>query len=272
MGNPKPYSWDQTAEEVHINIPIEAAIKGKDVVFTLAPNSLKVGIKGQPLLIDDELIGTVKTDDSLWEIDSVDGKRCLVVTLVKAKGEQWDFLLKSEDVPPDCTFTDQCFFDLTIGGEAAGRVVFGMYGNVVPKTVANFVALCKGDQTSAAGSALAYKGSAFHRVIPGFMCQGGDFTAGNGTGGKSIFGEKFEDENFTLKHTGPGILSMANAGPGTNGSQFFLCTAETTWLDGKHVVFGQVVDGLDVVTTVEGVGSASGATSKKVTIADCGEL
>jgi len=94
-----------------------------------------------------------------------------VVTLVKAKGEQWDFLLKSEDVPPDCTFTDQCFFDLTIGGEAAGRVVFGMYGNVVPKTVANFVALCKGDQTSAAGSALAYKGSAFHRVIPGFMCQ-----------------------------------------------------------------------------------------------------
>jgi len=272
MGNPKPYSWDQTAEEVHINIPIEAAIKGKDVVFTLAPNSLKVGIKGQPLLIDDELIGTVKTDDSLWEIDSVDGKRCLVVTLVKAKGEQWDFLLKSEDVPPDCTFTDQCFFDLTIGGEAAGRVVFGMYGNVVPKTVANFVALCKGDQTSAAGSALAYKGSAFHRVIPGFMCQGGDFTRGDGTGGESIYGEKFEDENFAVKHTKEGLLSMANAGPGTNGSQFFITVALTPHLDKRHVVFGEVASGYDVIKQCEAVGSAEGKTSQEVLIADCGVL
>jgi len=165
------------------------------------------------------------------------------------------------------------FFDLTIGGAPAGRVIMTLRADVVPKTAENFRCLCTGEKgMGSSGKPLHFKGSTFHRVITQFMCQGGDFTRGNGTGGESIYGEKFADENFTLKHTGPGVLSMANAGPNTNGSQFFLCTVMTKWLDGKHVVFGNVTDGLDVVKKVEAVGSQSGTTSQEVVIADCGQL
>ncbi|HLM47360.1 MAG TPA: peptidylprolyl isomerase [Myxococcaceae bacterium] len=165
------------------------------------------------------------------------------------------------------------FFDMSIGGQPAGRIVMELFSDDVPKTAENFRALCTGEKgMGKRGKPLHFKGSAFHRVIPQFMCQGGDFTAGNGTGGESIYGEKFADENFKHKHTAPGFLSMANAGPNTNGSQFFLTTVSTPWLDGKHVVFGKVVEGMDVVKKIEAVGSQSGATRQPVKIEDSGQL
>ncbi|MDC0719678.1 peptidylprolyl isomerase [Nannocystis bainbridge] len=164
------------------------------------------------------------------------------------------------------------FFDISIGGAPAGRIVFELFADVVPKTAENFRALSTGEKgVGRSGKPLHFKGSSFHRIIPGFMCQGGDFTRGNGTGGESIYGEKFADENFNLKHQGKYLLSMANAGPGTNGSQFFITTAETPWLDGKHVVFGKLVSGAEVVDAMEKVGSRNGATSKTVTIEDSGQ-
>ncbi|KAI7757942.1 hypothetical protein M8C21_007678, partial [Ambrosia artemisiifolia] len=147
--------------------------------------------------------------------------------------------------------------------DKVGRVVFGLFGKTVPKTAENFRALCTGEKgIGKSGKPLHYKGSAFHRIIPSFMIQGGDFTLGDGRGGESIYGEKFNDENFKIKHTAPGLLSMANAGKNTNGSQ----------LDGKHVVFGKVLSGMDVVYKMEAEGTQSGTPKSKVTIADSGEL
>lgn len=163
---------------------------------------------------------------------------------------------------------DQGFFDITINDEPAGRIVFNLFDDVVPKTAENFRALATGEK------GFGYKGSSFHRVIPDFMLQGGDFTSGDGRGGKSIYGEKFADENFKLTHDKPGLLSMANAGPNSNGSQFFITTIVTSWLDGKHVVFGEVdgQESMDLVKKIEGYGSQSGKTRAKVTIADSGVL
>ncbi|KPC80960.1 MULTISPECIES: peptidylprolyl isomerase [Streptomyces] len=164
--------------------------------------------------------------------------------------------------------TIKAYFDITIDEKPAGRIVFNLFDDVAPKTAENFRALATGEH------GYGYAGSPFHRVIPDFMLQGGDFTRGNGTGGKSIYGEKFADENFTLKHNKPGLLSMANAGPNTNGSQFFITTVLTPWLDGKHVVFGEVADeaSMELVRKIETYGSSNGSTKAKIAVSESGVL
>ncbi|CAN8072725.1 unnamed protein product [Agarophyton chilense] len=176
-------------------------------------------------------------------------------------------LVFSASAKKTTTVTDHVFFDMSVGGKPAGRMVFALFGDAVPRTAKNFKHLAL--HTEGYG----YKESIFHRIIPGFMAQGGDFENKDGTGGKSIYGAKFDDENFSLKHVGRGVLSMANAGPNTNGAQFFITFKDTPWLDGRHVVFGKLISGDDVLSRLESMRMGPMDRPKEeVVVADCGTI
>ena len=265
--------------EVEVRVPVPAGTRGAAVEVDFRPGGLACRVAGQDVLAG-EYGRLVRSEECFWSLedgpeDGGEAARALVVTLLKlSPAEQWENLFE-EELPgeADLSVTAKTFFDVSVGGEFAGRVVFGLYGRQTPRTCENFRCLCTGEAGEGdSGKALHYEGCAFHRVIPGFMCQGGDITRGDGTGGDSIFGERFEDEDFAARHDRGGLLSMANAGPDTNGSQFFITTAPTPHLDGAHVVFGEVLEGLDVVQRMEACGSASGELSEKVVIEKCGEL
>lgn len=191
----------------------------------------------------------------------------LSMTNTTTKKKDRDPVTELQD--PQGVVTTKVYFDVSIDKAETRRIILGLYGNDCPKTVKNFTELCVGTK-SKDGKSLHYKGSKFHRVITGFMLQGGDFDRGDGTGGQSIYGRKFEDENFKFKHKGLGVLSMANAGPNTNSSQFFITFTKTSWLDNRHVVFGTVLNGIDILDDIEDCGSKSGKTSKEIVIVECG--
>lgn len=251
-GKGRNYEWQQTTESMSVTMDAEWS---SSIDVTLGRNTIEVRADDRTML-SGELCGDILTDDSYW---ATEDESLLMIELAKKKRGNWEGLLTSEGNAAEATVTRRAFFDVSVDGAETGRVVLGLFGDDVPRTVDNFLGT-------------DYKNTPFHRVIPGFMVQGGDVTNGDGTGGKSIYGDTFEDEAFCFRHDAAGILSMANSGKDTNNSQFFITLGPCQWLDDKHVIFGRVLEGQDVITAIEAVGSQDGTTSQPATIVDFGEL
>jgi len=263
--------WKDSGREVSIQVPVYAGVRREDIKLEAHPTRLKLTVSGK-VLVEGDLAGRIDPITSVFAIEE-DGAsgRIVEVLFDKADAMPWTQCFEERKVDPKVT--SRVFFDVSIDGQDAQRVELGLWGNVAPKCAENFRALCTGEKgVGKAGVALHFKGSKFHRVIPNFMIQGGDFTKGDGTGGESIYGATFDDEEFLAKHSRPGLLSMANRGPNTNGSQFFVTTVPCPHLDGKHVVFGEVLSGMDTIKVVESKGSRSGKPEVDIVIQDCGEL
>jgi cyclophilin family peptidyl-prolyl cis-trans isomerase len=270
---PGDVRWEATlgSKDVRIAIPLPSNTDRGDITVKIQPDKLTVTLNGVDVL-DGDLPSPVNLDGSYWEKE--DGT--LFVVLEKQRlAPAWEFLLETDLPPPgDTTVTKTVFFDIDINGESAGRITFGLFGKHVPKTTENFRALCCGDFLAKTkhDAPLRFKDSCFHRIVPGVALTGGDFTKANGKGGVSIYGDTFADEAFGISHDEPFLLSMANAGPDTNGSQFLITTAPAPRLDNKHVVFGKVLSGFDVVRKMEAFGTPEGKPRAQVAIAECGEL
>eukprot|EP00892_Ulva_mutabilis_P006628 jgi/Ulvmu1/4337/UM002_0060.1 len=269
--------WTEDSNNITVGVIVNENVRGKQVEMDVHPRRMALTIQGAPVMEGDFPSGhDVIPDGSFFEIEEQNGQRMVVVTLEKKNAaSQWMEFFAEEQI--DLAITRKTFLDLRIGDDEdvePERIELGLYGNEVPKTVENFRALCTGEKGEGeAGKKLYYKGSTFHRIIKGFMLQGGDFTEGNGTGGESIYGRTFKDERLRVKHDAAMKLCMANAGPDTNGSQFYITFVPCPHLDGNHVVFGEVTAGQDVVRRIESeAGSSSGDPEVPVTIVDCGEL
>ena len=265
-GGGKTYVWQQTESSITVAAPVAEGTSTKQIKVDYPSRSSIVAKVQGDVILEGDLGGDIDRDDSFWSLE----ENQLVLDVQKASGsrEYWGGFLRDEGDAAKATVTDRVFFDIAIEGEFKGRVEFGLFGDDVPLTVKNFVSLCEGVEVE--GEQRSYTGSPFHRIIPGFCCQGGDVTSGDGTGGVSIYGGAFADEAFPFSHADRGLLSMANSGPDSNKSQFFVTLGDCTWLDGKHVVFGRVLKGGDVFEELEQLGDSSGAVSSEAVVATCG--
>lgn len=291
-GNGYYWTLSKCTEAVVIYIPIADDVKKQDVIFDCRDWTLKAGLVPEKggLVINDKVLYEVDVQDSYYTLDDGEyGERCIVIWLEKRTREQnWyaydrfepvseRFLLEGEKKKADLKFeiTQKCFFDIEIDDNKMGRIVFGLYGDTMPRTVENFKCICTGEKgtSESTGEPLHYKGTRFHRVIPGFCVQGGQtFENEEGSGGESIYGPTFEDENLRMKFKSKGLIAMANGGPNTNGSQFFITTAKAEHLNFKSVGFGEVLDGYEVVKAIESIGAVDGEPVENAVIVDCGTL